>query len=66
MNYIEDKTLKKKLCNILDYWNIPYTKEDINSYTPYELTRLVNMYDIKLNNVDNKNNSWYKEKNISS
>ena len=59
MNYIEHNTLKKKLCDILDYWKIPYTYEEINSYTISELTQLVSRFEIKLTNADKKDNMWY-------
>ena len=51
--------LRSKLNSILEYRNIHISNAELVSYTKKELYLLINKYDIKLKNVDRRDNYWY-------
>jgi hypothetical protein len=54
--------LINNLKSILDYRGEPYHKNELYSYSNSEIKSLIRKYDIKLNGVDDINNSWYSSR----
>ena len=53
-------SLKNNLIKLLEFHNIHYSIPEINSYSRKELKFLNHKFKIKLNNIDNPRNTFYR------
>jgi hypothetical protein len=51
--------LRNKLLKILEYRTIHISGAELRDYDRRELNTLISMFDIRVHQADNKNNSWY-------